>query len=160
MYCLHQALSHFYICWGKAQNSEKVHIRLICHAFLCCLMTRKGLLQQQEKQDNLRWLYWALCKGLVFPQSSVEIRLPLPKMIFIYSFRFMQNDIKAAPSLHWSSSVSYLLLLEKYKCWSANKSQKSLSGIWKAAAVWGVASSILPSTFLRLKIPLKEVICY
>lgn len=145
----------------KNTNPEKVNIRLVCRTFLCCLTTRKGFLLQQEKLDNLRWLYRALCKALVFPESSVETELPLPKtLFFICSFTFMQNNIKAIPSLHWNSSVSYLQLLEKYKCWSANKSQKLLSGIWKADAVWAVVSSILPSTFLRHKIPPKEVICY
>lgn len=132
------------------QKPEKVNIRLVCHAFLWCLTTRKGA----------EALYWALCKALVFPQSYVEMELPLPETLFICLFRFMQNNIKAVPSLHWNSSVSYLLLLEKHKCWSANKSQKSLLGIWKAADVWGLVSPLLPSTFLRLKIPLKEVICY
>lgn len=134
---------------GKKHKNQKRCI-LVCHAFLWWLITRKGT----------EALYWALCKALVFPQSYVEMEFPLPKTFFIYLFRFTQNYIKAVPSLHWNSSFSYLLLLEKHKCWSANKSQKSLSGIWKAADVWGLVSSILPSTFLRLTIPLKEVICY
>lgn len=79
MDCLHQALSHFYICQRKAQKPEEVHIRLVCRVLLWCLISRKGLLQQQEKQDNLRWLYWAPCKALAFPKSFVEMELPLPK---------------------------------------------------------------------------------
>lgn len=134
----------------KNTKTRKGAIRLVCHAFLWCLITRKGA----------EALFWALCMALIFPQSFVEMELPLPKTLLICFFRFMQNNIKAVPSLHWNSSVSYLLLLKKHKCWSANKSQKSESGIWKAADVCGVVSSILPSTFLRLKIPLKEVICY
>lgn len=70
-------------------------------------------------------LFWALGKALVSPQSFVEMELPLPKTLFICFFRFMQNNIKTVPSLHWNSSISYLLLLKKHKCWSAKKSQKS-----------------------------------
>lgn len=59
------------------KNRKGVHIRLVFHAFPGCLMTRKGFLQQQEKQAYLRWLCWALYKALVFPQSPVETELPV-----------------------------------------------------------------------------------
>lgn len=54
-----------------------MHIRLVIHAFSVCLMTRKGFLQLQEKQECLRCLYWALRKVIVFPQSHVETELSL-----------------------------------------------------------------------------------
>lgn len=90
----------------------------------------------------------------------MELPVHPSKTLFNCSFRFKQNNNKAAPLLYWNSTVCYVLLLKKHKRWSINKSQDSLSGIWKATALWGVVSSTLPSTILRLKSPLKEVICY
>lgn len=139
--------------------SKGVHIRLVFHAFPVCLMTRKRFLQQQEKQE---YLGWALHKALVFPQSPVETELPVhPTLQSAFHFLI---QVRAEPYQGTSTTLlkqRCLLsaVVGKHKCWSVNRSQDSPSGIWKAAALRGVVSSIHPSTFLKLKIPLKEVIC-
>lgn len=75
MNCLHQDLCCFDIYWEKKKSRKGMHIRLVIHALSVCLMTRKGFLQLQEKQECLRCLYWALRKAIVFPQSHVETEL-------------------------------------------------------------------------------------
>lgn len=55
MNCFYQAFSLLDSYQVKTiKNRKGVQIRLVFHAFLGCLMTRKKFHQQQEKQEYLR----------------------------------------------------------------------------------------------------------
>lgn len=161
MNCLHQALGLLDNYQGKTvKTRNSVHIRLVFHAFLGCLMTRREFCQQQEKQEFPRWLYWALQKALVFPQSPIEMELPVLPTPKHFSVVHLSSRRTISRQLHSFIETALSIFCHCWKRWSVSKSQDSLSGIWKAAALRGDVSSVLPSSFLSLKIPLKEVICY